>query len=124
MYYNEILVIAFLYTLYDQNLGYSSLNTARSTLSTFLINGFGNTIGASSLVKRFLKGVFELRPPCVRYQFIWDVNIVLEFSSHFHPNDELPLDLLSYKLVMLLALATKERIQTLHAINLKDIKMS
>ena len=120
--YNETVVIEFLTALFEQKLCYSAINTARCTLSTFLVNDFGITIGASSIVKRFMKGTFELRPPMVRYKFIWDINIVLEFLENYYPDVELPLDLLTYKLVMLLALSTKQRIQTLQAVNINDVK--
>lgn len=95
---------------------YSSLNCARSALSTFLINSSGLTIGNSPSVKRFLKGVFELRPPCSRVNFIWDVSIVLNYLSIYFPLKDIPLDILTYKCVMLLALASMQRVQTLISI--------
>ena len=52
-------VIQFLTTLFETNLSYSSLNTARSALSTF-ITVDGIPIGSHPLVVRFLKGVFNL----------------------------------------------------------------
>ena len=72
-------------------------------------------------MKRLLKGVFELRPPTPRYAYIWDANVVLEFLKNFEPNQDMPLSYLTYKLVMLLALATAQRAQTLHSIRIDDI---
>ena len=51
-------VIQFLTTLFEKNLSYSSLNTARSALST-IITVDGMSIGNHPLVVRFLKGVFN-----------------------------------------------------------------
>lgn len=107
--------------LFTCNASYSAINTARSALSTLLVNESGITIGNSPLVKRFFKGIFELKPPLARYDTIWDVNIVLNFLKNLYPNCDYPLDIVTYKLVMLLALATKQRAQTLHAISVNDI---
>ena len=71
-------VIQFLTTLFEKNLSNSSLNTARSALST-IITVDGMSIGNHPLVVRFLKGVFNLRPPVPRYKEVWDVSIVLRF---------------------------------------------
>lgn len=120
--YNELKAIDFLTKLFNNGNGYSSINTARSSLSTILVNDSCVTIGASPLVKRFLKGVYELRPPVVRYEFIWDVNVVFEFLKNFYPLEDISLNVLTYKLIMLLALTTKQRAQTLHAININDIQ--
>ena len=122
MLYDELSVVAFLTFLYNNGLGYSSINTARCALSTILINYHGATVGSSALVKRFVKGIFELRPPIARYEYIWDVNIVLEYLKNFSPDEDLPLDMLTYKLVMLMALSSKQRVQTIQAITIENIK--
>ena len=84
-------------------------------MSTLLINNAGITVGNFALAKRVLKGIFELKPPSPRYEFVWDVNIVLDFLNNF--NDEaMSLEVLTHKLVMLLALATKQRAQIFHGI--------
>lgn len=79
----------------------------------------GETLGNSAIIKRFMKGVFEKRPPAPRYSFVWDVNIVLNFLENFCSQD-IPLSYLTLKLVMLLALATAQRAQTLHLLNVKN----
>ena len=107
--------------LFDQGSGYSVINTARSALSTILCNDKGLTIGNFTSVKRFLKGAFELRPPMPKYQFIWDANLMLNYLENFHPNEDLCLSYLTYKLAMLLALASAQRVQTLHAIKVHNI---
>lgn len=108
--------------LFQSGQGYSVLNTARSALSTFIVSPTGLTIGNSPLVKRFMKGVFELRPSIPRYKYIWDVSIVLNFIGNFYPNEDLSLPVLSFKCVMLLALSSMQRVQTLKAINVTSIK--
>ena len=46
--------------------------------------------------------------------FLWDVNIVLNYLSNFHPLDDLHYMTLTSKLLMVVAIATKQIIQTLH----------
>ena len=121
MLLNEVEVVHFLTLLFNNGASYSAINTARSALSAILCNDEGLVIGKFLSVKRFLKGVFELRPPMPRYSFIWDVNIVLDYLKNLHPNEDMPLSFLSVKLVMLLALTTAQRAQTLHKINVNNI---
>ena len=124
MLYNEVSVVEFLSYLFKNGAGYSAVNTARSALSTFLVNEYGLTVGNSIMVKRLMKGIFEIKPPLSRYKVIWDVNIVLEYLRNFSADADLPLYMITYKLVMLLALTTRQRAQTLHAISIEDIKIS
>ena len=69
--------IEFLASLYEDGLGYSAINTARSALSSVLTLPGNVTFGNRPLVSRFLKGVFELKPSLPRYNRIWDVGVVL-----------------------------------------------
>ena len=110
-------VIQFLTTLFEKNLSYSSLNTARSALST-IITVDGMPIGSHPLVVRFLKGVFNLRPPVPRYKEVWDVSIVLRYLKTLSSTSSLSLKNLSLKLVMLLSLVTAQRGQTLHLLDI------
>ena len=121
MQYNEQKAIEFLTTLISKGYSYNYINTARSALSTILYNNAGITIGNCSLVKRFMKGVFEIRPPKPRYSFIWDVEVVFSYLKLLHPLEDLSLNCLTHKLCMLLALSSMQRVQTLHAISISDI---
>jgi len=120
--YNEVNVVEFLTTLFKNGNSYSAINTARSALSCIMIDKNGVSIGNSNVVKRFLKGIFELRPPSARYAYIWDVSVVIEFLKNYPVEHDLPLSIITYKLVMLMALATKQRAQTLHAILIDQIQ--
>ena len=120
--YDEINCLSFLTELFHMGRDYSTLNIARSALSTFLFSPSSFTIGNAPLIKRFMKGVFELRPSLPRYTYIWDVSIVLEFLSHYFPLEDLPLNVLSFKSAMLLALLSMQRIQTLKDINISKIE--
>ncbi|CAG2208359.1 unnamed protein product [Mytilus edulis] len=120
----ELNVLEFLTSLYKIGLGYSAINTARSMLSSFMSVNQEKTVGQWPLVKRFLKGIFNLKPSLPRYQRTWDVEVVLKYLKTLTPVYMLSLRVLSYKLVTLLLLLTGQRLQTIHSLDLDDITVT
>lgn len=114
-------VLTFLAKLYEDGLSYSSINTARSALSTMLGNLDGVKLGEHFLVKRFLKGIYKLRPPTSKYNVTWDASLVLQLFEQWPNNSELTFAQLSRKLVALLALCSGQRVQAITAIRLDNI---
>ena len=116
--------IEFLQTLYESGHSYSAINTARSALSTFIITSNGNSIGTHPSIRRYLKGVYNLRPSLPKYQFTWDVNIVLQYLNTFPATANRSMEKLTYKLViMLIALITGQRCQTIHLMRLDNMQV-
>ena len=113
-------VLQLLTTLYEEGLGYSAINTARSALSATVILPDNKTVGSHPLVVQFLKGIFELRTPQPRYNETWDVYKVLHYFKHLGENSELSLKDVTFKLCALLLIST-QRVQTVHLISLSDI---
>ncbi|XP_071578071.1 uncharacterized protein [Temnothorax nylanderi] len=111
-------VIQFLTKKFEKGAAYGSLNSARSAIS--LISE--RNLGQNRNIARFFKGVFMLRPVKPKYDRIWDVDIALRKIEEWFPLDELSLDQLSERLVLLLALGTAHRVQTLASIKLPNIK--
>ena len=116
-------VLDFLLSLFQKGLGYSSINTARSALSTILFFE-GKAVGEHPIVVRFLKGVFNKRPSLPRYSQIWDVNSVLEKLKDIYPASKLSFKQLTLKVVTLAALITGQRVQTLHMLQLENLNIS
>ena len=112
----------FLQELYERSLGHSCLNTARSALSSFIVLDGNVTVGNHPLVQRFLKGVFQTRPAFPRYTSAWDTSIVLTYLKSLCPPKEISLQNLTHKLVVLCALVTGQRCQTLHLMNLGQVR--
>ncbi|CAG9137807.1 unnamed protein product [Plutella xylostella] len=110
-------LLDFLTQCYQSGSSYGSLNSHRSAISLISVNAIGN----DEKLKRFFKGVFKMRPTFPRYNITWDPNIVLDYLSNQYPNDSLSLEQLSKKCVVLLALATGHRTQTLSLIKIKNI---
>ena len=111
------MVLDFLTAMFEKGNSYSTINTARSALST-LITIEGHPVGSHPLVIRLLKGIYNQRPTMPRYTETWDVNIVFHLLRRMSPVKYLGLKDLSLKLVMLLSLVTAHRGQTLHLLDL------
>ena len=94
--------------MFDQKLSYSSINSACSTLSTILqtSSNYNYTFGEHPDVKRFMKGVYQNRPPMPSYNKTWDVNVVLQYLRGMGKATELSIKELTLKLVMLIVLTT------------------
>lgn len=109
---------SFFQTLLDSTKAtFSSFNSHRAAVSLIT----QSTIGEDTSIKRYMKGLFNLRPPKPKYDVTWDPQVVL---SHLEtvPGNDLPS--LSKKLVTILALATGQRLQTLHLIQCSNISTS
>ncbi len=110
-------VLEFLYSLYEQELSYSTTNTARSAFTSYLMNtdlrDTPCTVSTHPFINRFMKRAFNSRKPTPKYSETWDVNIVLGFIKKWYPLNALSLKDLTYKLDILLPLTTGQRCQTL-----------
>ena len=117
-------VLDFLTELYEQGLGYSGINTARCALSSLIVMEGNTTIGKHPLVQRLVRGVYQERPSLPRYKNTWDTNKVLHHLKSFPNLQEINLRDLTYKLIMLCALVTGQRCQSLHLMNLSTMESS
>ena len=116
-------ILSFLTQLQDDGLGYSAINTAKSMLSTMFRIIHSRDIGNEILVKRFMIGVFHLKPSLLKTAFTWDVKVVLKFLNTME-NHELNLRMLSVKLAVLIALTTGQRCQTLKDLTIRNIELN
>lgn len=69
-----------------------------------------------------MKGVFNLRPPLPRYDDIWDVSQVLGLLKSMSPVRFLSLKDLTLKTTVLLALTLAARSQSLHLLDIANMK--
>lgn len=111
-------LLNFLTVCFNKGSSYGTLNSHRSAIS--LISS--NKIGEDIRVKRFFKGIFKLKPTFPRYTVTWNPSIVLDYLEKI-PHDSCNLEKLSKKLIMLLALSTGQRMQTLSLIKTSNIKL-
>ena len=72
-------IIEFLRHLFDKGFSYPQICMARSAVSA-LVNARDDVpIGKHPLLKRFMKGIFELRPVFPKYHTTWDLSILFNY---------------------------------------------
>ena len=98
---------------FHTGVGYSSVNTVRSLLSTIIKTENEMPFREFPLVYRFLKGIFDLRPALPRYSTTWDVSVVLKYIKSLKDLKQCDLKSLSYRLAILLCITTGRRDQAL-----------
>lgn len=113
-------IILFLSDQYEKGLSYSSINCIRSAISLIV----SVDCAEDSRVKRFFKGISNLRPSRPKYDQTWDPKIILDFYNDKAEDKDLSLKDLSKKLIVLLALTTGHRMQTLSLINITNLRRS
>lgn len=113
-------IISFLTREFERDKSYGTINSYRSAISLIVLE----EISENPEIRRFCKGVSNLRPQKPKYDYTWDPAIILDFLVSLGPNENLTLKQLSKKLVTLLALATAQRVQTLSKIDIENIKIS
>ena len=81
-------------------------------------------VGENATIIRFLKGVYNIRPPKPNYVKTWDVSKVLLFLQKLSPAKFISLKELTLKLVMLITLSSACRVQSLHLLSTVNIQKS
>lgn len=81
------------------------------------IDGF--PVGRHPTVIQFLKGVYNLNPTKPKYCTVWDVSVVLKYIKSLPCNGNLSLKDLTYKLVILVALVSADRGQSIALLDLR-----
>ena len=97
------------------------MNTARSLLSTFIIID-GVPVDQHPVITRFMKGVFNIKLALPKYNFKWDVGIVITCISKIDTNS---LKYLSQKLATLLVLLCGQRCsEILSVLDIRNLDLS
>ncbi len=113
-------VTDFLSDMFDRGTGYSAINTAKSAISNFAMID-NKPIGEHRLVKRYMKGIFNLKPSLPKNNVTWDPQILLNHIKTFSPTESLKLKELTLKFVALLWLLSGQRGQAILLISIKNI---
>ena len=114
-------VLDFLSNLYDQGLSYSAINSAKSALSHIILIPPHTKLSDHLLISQYDKGVFNLRPPRPKLQFVWDVEIVFSYLEEKGSNNILPDKILSQKLLILLLLLGGQRMNTVFNFEVNNV---
>ncbi|EFN81934.1 hypothetical protein EAI_02370, partial [Harpegnathos saltator] len=77
-----------------------------------------------TLVKRFCKGASFVKLQRPHYDFIWDPAPAISHLATIFPYDSVPLNKVTMKLILLLALGSGQRTQTIASIKILQIQFS
>ena len=102
-------ILEFLTSQFQAEKAYRTIAGYRSALSSTLPLLEGVSVGQHSLVCRLMKGVCHQPTPRSRYAATWEMECVLELLQTWHPPEQLPVERLTWKLTMRLALAGAKR---------------
>lgn len=109
--------IEFIIEEFHSGLSYSAVNSYRSALNLI----FPLNTRDEAVVKRCLKGMYHTKPSTPKFSFTWNPEPVLKYLSKLFPLETLSLELLTLKLVGLIALTTAHRVQTISKITIDNI---
>ena len=115
--------IEFLTKYFNTGVGYSAVNSARSTLSSLIKPLHGIPFGQGPLVSRFLRGVFNIRPALSRCVTTWKVSKIFQYLKKKQALVNCDLKAVSHRLATLLCLTTGQRDQTIKFLNLECLKV-
>ena len=111
---SESIIVEFLNSLYEGGSSYHTICQARSALNSVIRLAGHNHIADHSLIARFMKGVFNLRPPLPRKTVTWDIGkVLLYINNSMADNAELSLKDLTYKVITLLMILSGSRVNTI-----------
>ena len=113
----------FLHTLFNKGLGYSAINTASSALSAILTPIDGLDFGKHPVIKKFLTGVFKIRPSIPKYICTFNVERVLRFLKSLPTWEQITLKQQTKKFATLLAILTTQRCQTINVLHLDKMDL-
>lgn len=117
-------VADYLTSMFDKGRCYRTINNHRSAISAYHHPVDGQKVGQHDLVCQVLKACFNGRPPQPKYATMWDVDVVLTYMGALGCNSNLLDKQLTFKVTMLLALASAGRSSELRAFNLRYTVMT
>ena len=116
-------VVNYLSDRYNKGDQYNTLNIHRSAISAFHSLVDNIKVGQHPVVTSMMSAFFNARPPLPRYEYTWDVDVVLNYISSLGDNKNIALKQLTLKLTMLCALACAGRSSDLHAFDTRYMRL-
>ena len=111
-------IFDFLAFLFRSGYEYRTICTYCSAIWALHNNIEGRQVGEHLQVNSLITGVFNDRPPQPKYNFIWDVQLILDYLKKQLPNNsDLSDKLLTFGVAMLLALASASRVRGLQILD-------
>ncbi|CAH2009807.1 unnamed protein product [Acanthoscelides obtectus] len=106
----------FFASVFGKGASYGTLNSYRAAIGRII----GGELTQDPQVKKCFRGAYNIRPNPPKYEDTWDPELVLNLARKL-PNDGITLEQLTWKLAVLLAICTGQRVQTLHNIEVQNV---
>ena len=107
--------------MYVKGLAYNTIGRSRSAIAQIIVwEGF-SSIADHPYIRKYMKGVYNLRPTLPRYTAIWDINTILQYYKGMPDNINLSFEQITRKTVMLLLILSFQRKQTIKSIHRKNV---
>ncbi|XP_034290509.1 uncharacterized protein LOC117675694 [Pantherophis guttatus] len=115
-------ILGFLHDGFISGLSPNTLRRQISAISSILTCGTAESVSTHPLIRSFLRGATNLRPPAVHRFPTWDLNKVLLALTGppFEPLREVSLKFLSFKAAFLVAITSARRISELAALSVRQ----
>ena len=107
-------------SLLCEKLNWNSIGVQRSAIAAILQPLAERTIAADRAVSLFMRASFLSRRPPRKLKPIWDVGLVLRLLENWGDTPELPRPQLTYRLIMILALASARRVSDLFLLRIDN----
>ena len=117
-------VLLFLSKYFLQGHSYRSLCGMRSALNNLIMLPQCPDISSHPAIKRYMKGVFEMRMPKPRHLMTWDVSLVFTYLNNLGENDNLSFKQIARKLATILMLLAGTRVDSLHSLSILSMYVS
>ena len=115
-----IKILDYLAFLFEKGFEYRATVCHRSAISAFHEYVDGKSVGQHPDVCALVSGIFNNRPPQPRYVFVWSVESVINYvKTKWKNNENLSEKYLTYKLVILVALASASRASAMHCLDVR-----
>ena len=108
--------------LFRQGKSYRCINSYKCAICQTLVASDNIDLSSNPAIKKFMKGIFNIRPPIPRYSSVWDVSKVLSYLKTLSPISDISLKQLTLKCVALLALASVQRVQSIASLEISYIE--
>ena len=98
--------------MFDKGYANSTINSAKCAEATIVRIPPYNLLNKHPMISKYMTGVFNLKPPKPKSNFVWDVDILFRYFEQQDDNNSLSDKLLTQKPLILLLLLGTHRIST------------
>ena len=117
-------VLDFLSAMFEKGRAYSTINSAKYAIATIVHIPPYDSLNKNPLIKKYMTGIFNLRPPKPKLSFVWDVDILFRHFEQQGDNCLLSEIVLTQKLIIILLLVGAHRLSTKKLFSINNVVLN